>query len=423
MREHPIPQDITGYKFHIIGELTLRQFAELAIGILVAGLLYKSGFPNLIRIPFMILFGFGGILMAFFPIEERPLEHWIFAFIKSIYNPTKFYWQKKSNVPEVFKYTSQKVTQTEPEIDISPMRQKRIREYINSIDESTADDWDKNQQTKINNILETFSTLEVKKDKVKPKQEKPKLHVDVRNLQAEESLGVDDYDPNQKISKKIDSNDISVIFDNNLSDEDISSESNNSESSESNPDFNSVITVTEDTTPKPRHKQDKQNETKIKPKEIKIKEKQNLSIEKKHQKKVQKQKLRQQMGKLSNEENVFVSSQQNIQNISQAKKVNPAKHNQELPFPNKPDQPNLIIGMALSQTDTVLENTIIEIKNAQGNIVRAIKTNALGQFYTTSPLENGIYIIEAEKQGFTFSPKKIELIGNIVEPIEIRSNE
>ena len=38
MREHPIPQDITGYKFHIIGSMTLKQFLEIAIGVIVGNI-------------------------------------------------------------------------------------------------------------------------------------------------------------------------------------------------------------------------------------------------------------------------------------------------------------------------------------------------------------------------------------------------
>ena len=41
MKQHPIPQDITGYKFHLIGAMTLKQFAEVAVGAIIAFIVLK----------------------------------------------------------------------------------------------------------------------------------------------------------------------------------------------------------------------------------------------------------------------------------------------------------------------------------------------------------------------------------------------
>ena len=42
-----------------------------------------------------------GAALAFLPFEERPLERWIFAFFRSIYSPTLYFW-KKTEKPPVF---------------------------------------------------------------------------------------------------------------------------------------------------------------------------------------------------------------------------------------------------------------------------------------------------------------------------------
>ncbi|MPN06892.1 hypothetical protein SDC9_154149 [bioreactor metagenome] len=44
----------------------------------------------------MLFFGGAGILLAFVPFEDRPLEVWIKAFIKSIYSPTIYTYKKKT---------------------------------------------------------------------------------------------------------------------------------------------------------------------------------------------------------------------------------------------------------------------------------------------------------------------------------------
>ena len=64
MKEHPIPQDITNYRFHIIGSMTLKQFLEIGAGIVFAGSIYKTGLPVLSSGPpssFCFAWGGGGI--------------------------------------------------------------------------------------------------------------------------------------------------------------------------------------------------------------------------------------------------------------------------------------------------------------------------------------------------------------------------
>ncbi len=92
-----------------------------------------------------------------------------------------------------------------------------------------------------------------------------------------------------------------------------------------------------------------------------------------------------------------------------------------LPFPAKPNQPNKLVGMALDQQNIPLAGVIIEIVTSQGVPARAVKTNILGQFFITTPLGNGSYTITAEKTGYTFPPQSLELTGQIIDPIEVRS--
>ena len=94
MQQHPVPQNITSYQFRLIGEMTLGQFARLAIGCLIALLFYALPLPGFIKWFFILLFAGGGALLAFAPIEGRPLETWIISFFKSIYSPSQYLWQK-----------------------------------------------------------------------------------------------------------------------------------------------------------------------------------------------------------------------------------------------------------------------------------------------------------------------------------------
>lgn len=94
MEQHPIPQNISSYQFRLVGDMTLKQFFQLAGGILVGLMFYSSPFLPIIKWPLAIISVILGIALAFLPFEERPLEKWIFAFFRAIYAPTIFYWQK-----------------------------------------------------------------------------------------------------------------------------------------------------------------------------------------------------------------------------------------------------------------------------------------------------------------------------------------
>lgn len=101
MEQHPIPQQISSYQFRLVGDMTLKQFFQLAGGALFSLLFYASPLHPLIKWPFIIFFALLGVALAFLPFQERPLEKWIIAFFRSIYSPTLFSWQK-SQTPYIF---------------------------------------------------------------------------------------------------------------------------------------------------------------------------------------------------------------------------------------------------------------------------------------------------------------------------------
>lgn len=98
-----------------------------------------------------------------------------------------------------------------------------------------------------------------------------------------------------------------------------------------------------------------------------------------------------------------------------------AKTSAQLPLPAPPNRPNILAGMVLDKNGEIIEGAIIEIRDSQGMPVRALKTNKLGQFTIATPLEDGIYEIETEKEGYQFGIIKIETKGEIIQPLEIRA--
>lgn len=98
--EHPIPQNVTSFEFHLVGDMTLKQFLFLAGGLGFSYFVFIFLFPlnPILAIPLILILAGGGTTFAFVPILDRPLDHWVMAFFKAVYSPTKGFWQTASGV-------------------------------------------------------------------------------------------------------------------------------------------------------------------------------------------------------------------------------------------------------------------------------------------------------------------------------------
>ena len=93
IQQHPVPQDISNYRFRLIGDMTIKQFASLGISIILSVMVYSAPLPFFFKYPLSFIFLILGVGMAFVPIQGRTLDVWIIAFIKSIYSPTQYIWK------------------------------------------------------------------------------------------------------------------------------------------------------------------------------------------------------------------------------------------------------------------------------------------------------------------------------------------
>lgn len=163
MQEHALPQDVTGYKFHIIGNMTLKQFGEVAAGCIVGFLLYQTNLYPFIKIPLVVLAGAAGAMVAFVPIEERPLDQWITAFFRALYRPTQYYWKRMVKIPEPFLYEPRATLRTVvADVDLTPARRQRVKDYLRSIDKETetADQLDQYTEQRMNEVIGQFGTVQ-----------------------------------------------------------------------------------------------------------------------------------------------------------------------------------------------------------------------------------------------------------------------
>lgn len=129
MQQYPVPQEISNYEFKLVGDMTLKQFFQLAAGVLIALLFYASPLPWWLKWPGVTIFGALGFALAFLPIKGRPLSIWFLAFIKAVYSPT-LYTYDKNGVENVFAVGAAAVL---PEKMVTPEGEKKTTEYLSTL--------------------------------------------------------------------------------------------------------------------------------------------------------------------------------------------------------------------------------------------------------------------------------------------------
>lgn len=92
-------------------------------------------------------------------------------------------------------------------------------------------------------------------------------------------------------------------------------------------------------------------------------------------------------------------------------------------IPGVNDVPNLIKGIVKDPRGNPLANILVEVKDAEDNPVRAFKTSGLGQFASATAVSNGKYtlVFEDPKDENKFDVIEIEAKGEFIPPLEIIS--
>ena len=85
--------------------------------------------------------------------------------------------------------------------------------------------------------------------------------------------------------------------------------------------------------------------------------------------------------------------------------------------------PNVINGVVVDSQNNYLEAVVVVIHDKDGLPVRALKTNKLGQFTGSTPLPNGTYTIELEKENLIFDVLQIQLEGKVLPPLNISAKK
>ena len=421
MEQHPVPQNISSFQFKLIGDITLKQFAYVAGGIILAYIFTKfTFFPWLLRMPLAVITALLGFGLAFVPIEERPMDRWLAAFFKSIYLPTQYVWRKSNPVPEPLSdlgTTPPPPATTNPVPATPQVAPRVVSPVVKPIITPAPPVNLPAPEAKVipapqnSTPLATTGTINVPPEVLHRFTPQP-----IKNkIPAHWNLG-----PSQKLEAV----------------------------KPAMPPPPPPVTHT--LTPVLAAGSDSPQLTKLKTNYQELEQRLTAQMQMMQEElargNVTKERfleLQQTVSQLLSEKermsNELVTLRKQLSGGSQAQgqvvrpsaypqppaspqvKVIPSNMAVRVGIPQLTSYPNTMTGIIKDGEGNTLPNILVTVKDKEGVPVRALKTNKLGQFAASTPLPNGTYIIEAEdpKKIFSFQQVEVMLTGKALSPLEV----
>lgn len=434
LEQHAVPTEVTTYEFRLVGDMTLKQFGWLAGGIILAIFWYSMPIPSYFRWPLVLIFGCGGAAIAFVPYEGRTLDRWIISFIKAIYSPTEFVWHKEKRIPPYLESRGRARFNLGGESSkMTTQEQAKLREYIQSLPlNSNINEFDIEEASKLTNIANMFQSSPTSL----PSQTLPQpISYAPTPVASPQPSGLDTIDFNSvtEVStpapsyQSVSTNELEAISQQvaqQIGDPTPGTLSTRSEiSSHGGDEYSDLAQIlasgTDQNLPSASVATTDQSSIPQTPAlPTGVNPQMNPALQ---------QVMSQNTSEFSQYHSQISpppsSHLVNAEPVTQITDSETSSNPQIAQFlPPAPTQPNIIVGAALSNQQQSIENAIIEIIDAQGQPVRALKTNKLGQFAIATPLANGTYQIHVEKAPFEFTAYSVTLEGQIVPPLAIQAH-
>lgn len=393
MQDHPIPQDVTGFQFKLIGNMTVKQFAFLATGSVMAVIFYYA--PIFILIKFVTIPFFVGIgaALAFLPIEGRPMDLMIGNFFKDLFSPTQYVFAQTGghlaiSLIVMHKPAShQENKKTSKVTAMEATRQVQLKQVLTRLTRSAHSKLDDKEDFFMNALFNPNGTpglLSIIED------HGPSSHT----LSNEEAMRVKMMHSPSDMEHELEAE----------------AEAIKRELNQALQEEQHLAQV---------HQPVAQTHT-----HVTALEKQLSDVM------LQKQQLEQELLRLKEQ---TAKSQEPVPHVavdkpllaSQNVRIVPTDKAQSLGLPSLPDVPNVVLGIIRDARGNVLPNILVELKDKDDNPVRAFKTNGLGHFASATKLANGTYTMTFEdpKGVHEFETVSIEAKGEIMLPIEIISHD
>lgn len=388
MENHPIPQDITGFEFKLIGDMTLKQFAYIAAGGILGVVCYTLPLLAIIKIPLALVFVGIGVAFAFVPFEGRPLDVMIKNFLKAVLNPTQYVYQKMDN-QLVANNPVPKSLGKEP---LDKVSHKQFTDFLGALQGKHHDE----------------------KDTVF-------FEAPARSTATSNPQPAPGFVPSHSVAVTAQPSPMQTLVVTPITPEP------NKKISDDNLQKTAALLEQQLQAAKAKEAVD----TQVNPDEYLKAHQKVLELQKNlNDLAFQKQELESRLISLQNRvdmqgKTVYSPSVAHPEQLKETKFVRSIPQNMQKSagMPIASEFPNVITGIIKDPRENPLQNILVEVKDPQGNAVRAFKTNALGQFASATPLINGDYSIEFEdpKAQNKFDTVAFKANGEIILPIEIIS--
>lgn len=374
MDNHPIPQDVTGFQFKLVGNMTLKQFGYVATGVILAVVFYYMPLSAFLKYPLALVCALTGITIAFVPIEGRPMDFMAATFVNALIRPNQYIYQKVGGSLSFLEIPTHaiKVGPTTGQSSFqkptsrASQKQEQLRTFLFDMPEAANNPIDQKESqfltslfspsSKVNpQVLPTSSSLPIRADM--PQKPIPSAMQQPPHLQSDEKIDVTNSVLEQSVQPSI---------------QPISAVQTGPAVTPSINLTNQNVNQTQSATP---------GETQ------------------------------------SNPQQISQAAPMFVQVSPTSASVPPAI------APTGLEVPNLITGFVKDSRGNVLSGILVEVKNKDGDSVRAFKTNALGQFASATQLPSGVYTIvfEDTKNQHAFDTVQIEMNGSILPALQIVS--
>lgn len=459
MDQHPIPQDVTGFQFKLIGSMTVKQFGFVAAGVITGFITYYLPLPGgvfaiLFKMGFIPAVGISGFIIAFLPIDGRPIDVMATNFAKALLAPNQYVYHKDgrefSFSTVVIRPPETPATEEKPVTTISVQsriesgkKEQQLQEFLLHSRLEPKNKLDEKEMAFLEKFSSAYAATNPNASPSAPAA--PGAAAPQPYLQTQHA-------PTPAIPQKPGSVPVPKKTPEMLNQQEIQLEQ--------------------------KLEQAKQEESQTQaPEEHTLAHQKVLLLENQvkliHQQKVQ---LEQELAQLKKQLETQKQTPPSVapapvttqaQSVQQAPKPTPVMQTAPASTPvvsqtptaaaptaqplaaQKPvsapiittptnkafkkaptvkvasDTPNVIIGTIKDSRGNILANMLVEVKDTAGNPVRAFKSNTLGQFASATPLANGSYTIEVEdpKKQHTFEKVPVIANGQILQPIEITSHD
>lgn len=395
MENHPIPQDVTGFQFKLIGDMTVKQFAYLALGVIFAWVFYLFPVPFLIKLPFLLFSAGFGAALAFIPYEGRPLDVMIKNFFKSLTTPTQFIFIRVGG--HFYFPQAAHVAQNKPAQTTTSLSGQHLQDYLKSLPQKSHNSLD-NHEMQFFQSLSGLQQAGVAQPQpmvnpgfqaATPQPPKPVIKQEPKKtepVQAQQQQATAPTQQEEALVKETAQ----------LKDE-LAKARQEEQQQKTSPQAAAA------------HQKVLELEQEL----------QNVSS----QKALLENQIQELQKKLTQQQQVFTPTQAVPQQATKNVRTVSFAMAKSAGMPLAIEAPNVINGIIKDPRNNPLPNILVEIKDKEGNPVRAFKTNGLGQFASATPLLSNTYTIEFEdpKGIQKFDTIQIEAKGEPIPPLEVIS--